>query len=408
MHSRQGIINCFSTFLEFEADRFKGWTPDPTLRRSMQICLERLPKFETSETFWTQYWYRLWQSHPKGLAERHLAAYLQESCYWAAKRTAKYFTNSQYQLSDYFQMAIIEISKVLNGFNPEQSSNLNTYAKIALPNLLRDILRQRKEADNCTDWALLRKLSKKRLVESLQWVGLSQETIAQYRLAWVCFKELYTFTQGAGNSKLPCPEPALWIEIANLYNAERLRQLVSPGPIQSPDVIQKRLSQCAKWTRTFLYPPVISLNLSKPGYEVGEVQDDVPDQLNDSLIIKLIAQEEAEVRKKQQAQLKQMLALALSQLNTESQLLLELYYGEGLAQRDIANQMEMKQYTVSRRLTKTREILLSALLKWGQAELHISLHSNLIKNISTFLEQWLSIHYQNRDSLPPKIERSLG
>ena len=195
MHSRQGIIELFSTFLEFEADCFKGWTSDPILRRSMHICLDRLPQFEASEKIWTLYWYKLWQAHPNGLAERHLIAYLQEPCYWAANKTAKYCTNPQYQLSDYCQMANAEISKVLEGFKPEQNSNLNTYARIVLPNLLRDRLRQRKEADNCTDWALLRKLSKKRLVESLQWVGLSSESIAQYRLAWICFKELYISTQ---------------------------------------------------------------------------------------------------------------------------------------------------------------------------------------------------------------------
>ena len=78
MHSRQGIIELFSTFLEFEADCFKGWTSDPRLRRSMHICLDRLPQFKASEKIWTLYWYKLWQAHPDGLAERHLIAYLQE------------------------------------------------------------------------------------------------------------------------------------------------------------------------------------------------------------------------------------------------------------------------------------------------------------------------------------------
>ena len=392
MHSRQGIIELFSTFLEFEADCFKGWTSDPILRRSMHICLDRLPQFEASEKIWTLYWYKLWQAHPNGLAERHLIAYLQEPCYWAANKTAKYCTNPQYQLSDYCQMANAEISKVLEGFNPEQNSNLNTYARIVLPNLLRDRLRQRKEADNCTDWALLRKLSKKRLVESLQWVGLSSESIAQYRLAWICFKELYISTQSTSNRKLPCPQPALWIEIAHLYNTERLSQLVSPGPALSPEKLQQWLSQAAKWTRALLYPPVTSLNLPKSGYELGEVQDDVPAQLHDSLIIQLIAQEDAQDRKRRQLKLKQTLISALSQLDRQSQLLLELYYGQGLAQRDIAKQMNMKKYTVSRRLTKNRETLLTAVLKWSQTELHISLHSNLIKDISTRLEEWLSAH----------------
>ncbi|MDJ0706769.1 MAG: sigma-70 family RNA polymerase sigma factor [Leptolyngbyaceae cyanobacterium MO_188.B28] len=394
MHSRQGIINLFSTFLEFEADSFKGWIPDPTLRRSIQTCLEQQPQFTTSEEFWTLYWYGRWKAYPKGLAQRHLAAYLQEPCYWAAKRTSKYWTNSQYQLSDYCQMANAEISKVLEGFNPQQNPNLKTYARIVLPNLLRDVLRQRKEADNCTDWALLRKLSKKRLVESLEWMGLSAASVAQYRLAWVCFKELYCYTQGTGNSKLPNPEPALWIEIARLYNAERPIQLGSiAGPPRSPEMLQQWLRQSAKWARAFLYPRITSLNQPKSGYGSDEAQDDVADQRNDALITELIAQVEAQERTQLQQQLQQALISTMAQLDPQSQRLLELYYGQGLTQQDIAQQLDMKQYTVSRRLTKHRERLLAALLSWSQTELHISLHPNLIKNVSILLEEWLHIHF---------------
>ena len=393
MYSRQGIINLFSTFLEFEADCFKGWTPDPTLRRSIQSCLELQPKFTISEEFWILYWYGLWKERPKGLAQRHLAAYLQESCYWAAKKTSKYWTNSQYQLSDYCQMANAEIGKVLEGFNPEQNPNLKAYARMVLPNLLRDVLRQRKEADNCTDWALLRKLSKKRLVESLEWVGLSAESIAQYRLAWVCFKEFYSSTQSTGNSKLPCPEPALWIAIAHLYNTERLIQLGSAGPTQSPETLRQWLRQSAKWARAYLYPPVTSLNQPKPSYGLGEVQDDVADPLNDSLITELIAKAEIQERAQLQLQLQHALKSALAELNPQSQRLLDLYYGQGLTQRDIAQQLDMRQYTVSRRLTKRREILLTALMTWSQTELHISLHSNLIKNVNILLEEWLRFHF---------------
>jgi len=39
------------------------------------------------------------------------------------------------------------------------------------------VLRQRQEVDVSTDWALLRKISHKRLEESLQHLGLSQEQL---------------------------------------------------------------------------------------------------------------------------------------------------------------------------------------------------------------------------------------
>jgi len=60
----------------------------------------------------------------------------------------------------------------------------------------------------------------------------------------------------------------------------------------------------------------------------------------------------------------------------------------------------MKQYTVSRRLTKSRETLLQALAQWSQQTLHISLTSNVLKNISAVLDELLQNYYSNIALLP--------
>ncbi len=72
-------------------------------------------------------------------------------------------------------------------FNLRQAINLshNQYHK----SIIKDTLRQRQEADICTDWALLHKLSRKRLLESLQNAGFKSPTIESYILAWECFQE---------------------------------------------------------------------------------------------------------------------------------------------------------------------------------------------------------------------------
>ncbi len=81
MHPRQSIIEIFSTFVQFAADRFSGWATESNLRRSIQSCVTHTPQ-ETSEYFWALYWYKLWQvAETKFLAKQHLTAYLQESCY---------------------------------------------------------------------------------------------------------------------------------------------------------------------------------------------------------------------------------------------------------------------------------------------------------------------------------------
>ena len=178
MRPRQGIIEVFSTFLQFDADRFSAWATDPQLRRSMRASLARLPQMESAENFWVLYWYKLWQTQPTSLAKLHLAAYLQEICYWAAHKTIASFSTAQYTLSDCFQMAIARLEKVLKGFNPQLGYNFKNYASAIFHSVLKDILRQHQEVDICTNWSLLRKLSQKRLVESLQTVGLNSETIA--------------------------------------------------------------------------------------------------------------------------------------------------------------------------------------------------------------------------------------
>lgn len=397
MHPRLDMIEIFSTFMQFEADYFSGWVSDLKLRRSMRSCLEQTSEV-ASESFWALYWHRVWQVEPESLASRHLSAYLQESCYWAAQQMVKRFTNTQYKLSDYFQMAIAEVNPVLAGFKPGRGSSLKNYAGFAFQSLLRDMLRQRHEADICTDWALLRKLSKKRLEESLSHAGLSPTVIAQHRLAWTCFNALYVQTQSTATSKLPKPDWKLWQAVSHLYNTERTSQLTSPGSKCSPETIEKWLTKCAIWVRAYLYRPIDSLNAPKLGQESGEVQDDLPDTLNESLLTEIIAQEDAQNQQAQQVQINTVLSTALRQLDAQSQELLWLYYRQGITQQQIARQMEMKQVTVSRRLSRARESLLEALIQWSWQVLNISLTSNLVKDMSATLEEWLRVHY---DELNP-------
>jgi RNA polymerase sigma factor (sigma-70 family) len=132
----------------------------------------------------------------------HLSAYLQEPCYWAAKSIMNKFSSTKYELVDFFQMGIAEVKKICSGFKPERNSNLKAYAVMAFPSLLKDILRRNKDADICTNYALLRKITKKQFVEALGNAGLTSEEIACHKLAWKCFRVLYVPTQGSGIQKL--------------------------------------------------------------------------------------------------------------------------------------------------------------------------------------------------------------
>lgn len=406
MRPRQSLIELFSTFLEFDFDRFQGWSADSRLRRSMERCLTQLMDqsaiCESSDGYWALYWHKILQAdlpeaNPiKGqLARGHLTAYVQEPCYWVAQKTVTSFSSIQYSLADLFQMAIAQVDKVLKGFSAQQGFSLKNYASVTLSNLIREGLRQRQEVDICTDWALLRKLSQKRLVEALQTVGLATETIASYVLAWSCFKTLYVPKQATGSQKLTKPERETWEAITQLYNQERISQSLAAA---TPDSLEKWLATCAKAARAYLYPSLMSINTPKPGQDAGEFLDDLAETTHTaSLLTDLIAEEEVQQRKDQQSQISSLLINAIQQLDEQSQHLIQLYYREGLTQQQMAERMEMKQYTVSRRLAKARESLLIMLAKWSQVTLHITPTSDVLNHTSTALEEWLKTHYSHPD-----------
>ena len=390
MQPRQAIVEIFSTFVQFDVDQFSGWATDAKLRRSMKVCLES--STEKSDTFWALYWYKVWQTQSSAVALAHISAYLQEVCYWTARKFALNFP-TQSSVADCFQMAIAHINKILKTFNPQYSSHLKAYAQLAFESVIKDAVRLQREADICSNWALLHKLSRKRLVQSLQNAGFNAESIESYVLAWECFKELYT----GDNTKirqLTKPDALTWEAISNLYNAERLSRLSSPTAAVNQQTIETWVLSAAKAARTFLYPKFVSADAPLKEDE-GNLLDILPVDLQTSLLTEIIEQEEAANMRSQQAQLNQVLSQAIAALDTESQKVLQAYYVQQLTQQEIAAQLEIKQYTVSRRLSSIKKSLLLTLTQWSQNTLHISLKSDVVDAINTSLEEWLKVQYSH-------------
>ncbi|GAB4239962.1 MAG: sigma-70 family RNA polymerase sigma factor [Stanieria sp.] len=393
MVPRQSIIEIFSTFIQFDFDRFNHWATDPRLRRNMKRHLDQASSKEVSENFWAIYWHKLWQNEPTGLAREHLSAYLQEVCFWSTNKTMTGFTSSQYTISDCFQVAIAGIDKVLKGFNPKQGYNLKNYASITFSNLIRELLRQRQEVDICSDWALLRKLSQKRLEESLKNAGLAQDTIASYILAWNCLKTLYVPNQASPTRRLSKPDKQTWEQIVKLYQQESKVQLPKATEVVNAEILEKWLTACVKAARAYLYPTVTSINLPRSGEGSGEIIDNLPGQVDDSLLAEMIVEEEQADRNQQQSQINGVLIAALQKLDADEQKLLELYYARAMTQTEMAKELNTQQYNVSRKLSRARKALLKSLAQWSKETLHISLTSDVLNGISTLLEEWLAGHY---------------
>lgn len=393
MLTRQNVIEMFSTFAQLEEDKFSRWLTDTRLRKSIQTCLNESPEVANLDHFWALYWHKRWQTSLNNVAKMHLLAYLQEPFYLASKITVVKYKNTQYKVADYFQIANSEVEIIIKDFNAEKSSSLKKYAVMVTSSRLRDFLRQRKEADTCTNWALLRKVSTKTLFEALNQVGILENVIAQYRLAWICFKELYVYQSSGTKKQLPEPNRQLWSEIAELYNRERKNQINFYTEECTSEKIERWLTQTANCIRMYLFPPVKSLNALKTHSENNNTFD-LPDPSSDSLLADMIAQEDIQNRKEQSIQMSTIVSNALQVLDVQSQEALRLYYQEGMTQQQIMQQLNISQSTVSRRLVKGRESLLAALIKWHQ-ELNVnnSLNSSQIKDTSIALEEYLRNDY---------------
>ncbi|MGB3636037.1 MAG: sigma-70 family RNA polymerase sigma factor [Rivularia sp. (in: cyanobacteria)] len=396
MRSRQGITELFATFLQFDADRAIGWATDARLRRNITNRQQKLSKPEDSEDFWVSYWYKEWQSQTQNLASGHLTAYLQEVCYWAANKTATNFSSAQYTLSDCFQAIATKTDKVLQGFKPNMGFNIKNYASAIFSSELKELLRQQKEVDISTDWRLLRKVTQKRLIESLENAGLNPQIVERYVLVWKSYQALYAPRKEKGTRKLAKPDDAVWQSIAQLYNQERKTQLTQSGPECKGETAEKCLVACAKAIRAYLYPNMTSLNATT-GDNSGEFQDILPQLRQDSLLSEIEVEEEIQERKSQQSKIGDVLIAAIGELDEQGQNTIKYYYQGDLNQSQIAKQLGVKQYTISRKLSKCKQTLLIKLATWTKESMHISLDSSVLDYMSTVLEEWLQNYYKPQE-----------
>lgn len=395
MQRRQDTVEIFSSFIKFEVDRFSGWIIEAKLRRSMTTCLQQLPDRQ-STNFWALYWHKVWQHQSNSLATAHLAAYLQEACYWAVRK----FTlnvSSHSSLADYFQIAIAHLPKILKKFNPQYSSYLKSYAELAFERVIKELLRVRKEANICSDWSLLHKSSRKRLVKSLQYMGFAQPTIECYLLAWECYQELYP-SSSKKTRQLTKPDENNWKAITNLYNSERLSRLSETTPAVNQQTLEKWLLSCAQAVRHLIYPKVVSADTPLKEDSSASLLDMMSDDEQTSLLTKAIEQEETASLQYHQSQLNQLLNNAIANLKPEARELLQVYYSKQITQTEIAKQLNIKQYQVSRRLSKIKKSLLITLIEWSQQTLHISPGSDVVEAVNSGLEEWLKDHYHQNQN----------
>lgn len=366
---------------------------------------------ERSEYVWALHWYRLRHEHP--LAVDHLWAYLQEPCYWAADKVTRRFAKVQCSLADGFQLAIANVDRILDGYDPDYGSNLKAYACTAFGNCIRDQLRQQHEVNISSDWGLLRRLSQTQLTQALLTAGFVQTSAPI--LVWKCFRAECSPTPGRSVRGLLAPTETQLDAMVNRFNRERYRLLaendakdetsLATSDFAIPDFattdidakqLLAELIQLATIARNYLTPTITSLN--QPQYD-----DSGEEQLNTlsadaAPMTQLLADETYHEQQQQMQQMSAVLETAIAALEISKQQLLQLYYQQNLTQTDIAQQLDMQQYQVSRQLSRLRQQLLLSVISWSQKTLHTPPESNVLANVSQVIHEWLQYHYSSEPS----------
>lgn len=403
MNKREDIVQKFSTFLSF-GDRQSGhkyfWQTDSQLERQIKRLTQSDP--EAKEEFWAKYFLKrlrevsLTESSRGGsisairfsvtplslpfpsrtvvnpqtlkisplITARHLSAYLQEACLWAAQKTHfKYqFLRYKYPIEEYFQIAASFANlpeKLFKNFNLDRPrSNIESYAKLAIFRFIRDKIYQHDveaKSRKFSNYGLLKDLSAKELKEALASQGINQQTIELYRLIWQCFSEIYQPLQECSTRSLEPPTQKDLKQIADYYN-QRLNQLDLPKLLANEDKVQQILEICIKAARNYRTKQFLPLE------EHDLISDSTPTPWD-------IAVYEEE---NQQVQL--LVAKVFAAIPEAGQIMLILWQGLNLTQSEIATVIKtkypelQKQYQVARNLAKyTKNIVKDFTNEWNQA-----------------------------------------
>lgn len=417
MNKRDDIVQKFSTFLSF-GDHKALWQADPSLERAMKRLVISDP--EAKAEFWARYFLKLLRNLSQDRCEefseftevkrctqagssrtlenstlitaRHLSAYLQEACLWAAQKSFfKYkYLRHKYPLEDYFQLASSfgnSPSKLLKSFNLDHPrSNLEGYAKTALFRLIRDQLYQQDleiKREKFSDYGLLKNLNTKEFREALFSQGIPLPTIDLYQLAWQGFNEIHCFRQDMNHRTLEPPNSEKLKQIAQYYN-QRLSQLELSGTVANEKTIQDILTTCIKAARNYRTQQFIPLEEYDTLCDVTPMPWDIA------------------IQKEERQQVQLLVSKLFTTIPELGQMLLILWQGLNLTQSEIAIALKsqypelQKQYQVARYLARTNKNILKLFVtEWNQAN-----PNDLIQNeeslemIKEALEECLQLHCQ--------------
>ncbi|MUH01616.1 hypothetical protein F7734_58920, partial [Scytonema sp. UIC 10036] len=324
IRKRKTIVEMFSTFLNLIDSKnypILDWSANPKLERNIRTIIEQ--DISNDEEFWARYWLRaLLQNPPLFLAKEHLLAYLEDSCYWVAGIVQRKIAIQDFTWMDYWQIARTiaanDLSKLLAHYNSE-TSRLKTYAQMRITSAVIDKIRVGREPEKYSDWAWLRSLTKKSLIQALYKVNFPDWQQSCHLLAWHCFKEIYTPNKKLQNHKL-APPTSQELELITVRYNELRKKYQDISDDVTVQEIQTLLYTCVKVSRENSKLPLVSSLDNK-----NNISDD---------LINYLPQEEIDPEEQFLA-LREVLSQAFAALPESSQKMLILEHALELKQTDI-------------------------------------------------------------------------
>ena len=132
-----------------------------------------------------------------------------------------------------------------------------------------------------------------------------------------------------------------------------------------------------------------------------------------------LVEEEAQTERQQRRQaLGKRLEQLLKDLDNDAQQLLSFYYCDGMTQKDMAQALNVKQHTISRKLSRIRQAMVKQLAAWSMEQMameqtateqtasknvdssHTGPDLDLLSNVSNVLDEWLQQHFSASATKP--------
>jgi len=376
MRKRQDICEMFSTFLKVDDSKsYLGSKLEFSARlvRNMTKKIEEEPK--APEEFWAKYWLKEALKNPQNeLARGHFSAYLEESCYSVTSHIFQQIPNIHLSQVDCFLIARETAANPAKIFKTYKfsSASVKTYAHFPLRTAILDRVHLAKDLEGDSHTGALRKLTKKKLQETLQKAKIKDPKFSKCLLAWQCFKEIYAPTKIAGNRQLQPPDESQLKAIAELYNQ---RCEVERSPIDGQE-IQSLLATIIIAVRALSNIRHVSLE----------------DCVNEAAFVSAHPLDDFDSPSEEQKQVNSVLSQAFATLSTDLQKMLQLSYGLDFRQEDLGNLFKKDQPQISRQSNDGVNLLCDRLTYWSQEHWGMTINSSNLAENAKQIKMWLKAY----------------